>query len=445
MIGLLSMVDDLSSPPPGAGLADGGRILLLGDTWAGLAGSRWATHTGQARLGTLPPCDLEAHTRVAGLVRDLVAERAVLGAHDVAEGGLALALAEMAVRSGVGFQVARVHTEAELWSESGGRAVVCVAADRAREAIGRAEAAGVPVTQLGLAAGDRLSVKDLLDVGLARAPPPGATASPPPSAPPSPTTSEARRRAFADPASAAVTPRPPSGPVAQAVWLVKATHWPWLRKGTPAASVKDCQPPFLHWSFDVGVVAGVPAVARVPEDVGDHLLAGHAGVEVVDGADLGGAPLVGEQRAAVEAAVGVGGALGGQGVVVRLDLGHDRGPGGDGGVEERAAERERGGRVGGEHRTAQRLEVPERGHQHLRVGAGGEQGVHAGAELGRERGRRRGAEADVAAAEQDRDVVGLGGGDRGGLARPGWPWAPGDRGVETARCQPEPGSRSLGR
>ncbi|MCB1015392.1 MAG: phosphoribosylformylglycinamidine synthase subunit PurL [Acidimicrobiales bacterium] len=169
VIGLLGMVDDLSSPPPGAGLADGGRILLLGDTWAGLAGSRWATHTGQARLGTLPPCDLEAHTRVAGLVRDLVAERAVLGAHDVAEGGLALALAEMAVRSGVGFQVARVHTEAELWSESGGRAVVCVAADRAREAIGRAEAAGVPVTQLGLAAGDRLSVKDLLDVGLAEA------------------------------------------------------------------------------------------------------------------------------------------------------------------------------------------------------------------------------------------------------------------------------------
>ena len=169
VIGLLGMVDDLSSPPPGAGLVDGGRILLLGDTWPGLAGSRWATHTGKARLGTLPPCDLEAHTRVANLVRDLVVERAVLGAHDVAEGGLAVALAEMAVRSGVGFSVARIHDEAELWSESGGRAIVCVAADRAREVIDRAEAAGVAVTQLGLAAGDRLAVKDLLDVSLADA------------------------------------------------------------------------------------------------------------------------------------------------------------------------------------------------------------------------------------------------------------------------------------
>ena len=35
--------------------------------------------------------------------------------------------------------------------------------------ISRAESAGVPVAQLGLAAGDRLSVKDLLDVGLADA------------------------------------------------------------------------------------------------------------------------------------------------------------------------------------------------------------------------------------------------------------------------------------
>ena len=169
VIGLLGMVDDLSMPPPGVGLVDGGRILLLGDTWPGLAGSRWAAHTGQARTGTLPPLDLAAHTVVATAVRDLVNSGAVLGVHDVAEGGLVVALAEMAVRSGVGFQVARVHDEAELWSESAGRVVVCVAADRAREVITACEERGVPVTQLGLAAGDRLRVKDLLDVALADA------------------------------------------------------------------------------------------------------------------------------------------------------------------------------------------------------------------------------------------------------------------------------------
>jgi phosphoribosylformylglycinamidine synthase len=169
VIGLLGMVDDLTAPPPGAGLAEGGRILLLGETWPGLAGSRWATQTGQPRRGTLPPADLAAVTKVANLVRDLVTGGDVLGAHDVAEGGLAVALAEMAVRSGVGFQVARIHDEAELWSESAGRVVVCVAADKARDVISRAEAAGVPVAQLGLAAGDRLSVKDLLDLGLADA------------------------------------------------------------------------------------------------------------------------------------------------------------------------------------------------------------------------------------------------------------------------------------
>lgn len=169
VIGLLGMVDDLSTPPPGPVLVDGGRILLVGATWPGLAGSRWADHTGQARRGALPPLDLAAVSAVATAVRDLVNQGDVLGVHDVAEGGLAVALAEMAVRAGVGFQAARIHDEAELWSESAGRAVLCVAADRARDVITFCEDRGVPVAQLGLAAGDRLKVKDLLDVGLANA------------------------------------------------------------------------------------------------------------------------------------------------------------------------------------------------------------------------------------------------------------------------------------
>jgi phosphoribosylformylglycinamidine synthase len=169
VIGLLGMVDDLTAAPPGPGLVDGGRILLLGETVPELAGSRWAAHTGQARRGALPALELAAHTAVANAVRELVNQGDVLGVHDIAEGGLALALGEMAVRSGVGFQVARIHDEAELWSESAGRVLLCVAADRARDIITACEDRGVPVAQLGLASGDRLKVKDLLDIGLEEA------------------------------------------------------------------------------------------------------------------------------------------------------------------------------------------------------------------------------------------------------------------------------------
>ena len=57
--------------------------------------------------GLLPAVDLEAVAAVAAVVRELVAAGLVLGAHDVSRGGVATALAEMAVRSGVRAAVRR--------------------------------------------------------------------------------------------------------------------------------------------------------------------------------------------------------------------------------------------------------------------------------------------------------------------------------------------------
>lgn len=169
VVGLLGMVDDLAVAPPGATLVEGGRLLLLGAEDGSLAGSRWAAEHGGARTGTLAPLDGPAVTAVAGLVRSLVADQQLLGVHDVAEGGIGVALAEMAVRSGVGVKAARIPDHRHLFSEAPGRVVVCVAAHTTNEVQQRAEQAGVPVTQLGLAAGDRISVKDLVDVSLAAA------------------------------------------------------------------------------------------------------------------------------------------------------------------------------------------------------------------------------------------------------------------------------------
>ena len=66
-------------------------------------------------------------------------------------------------------RVARVADHAELFSEAPSRVVVCVAADDLAPVERAAEAAGVTATRLGVATGDRLVVKDLLDVGLADA------------------------------------------------------------------------------------------------------------------------------------------------------------------------------------------------------------------------------------------------------------------------------------
>ena len=158
---MLGLVDRLDRRPPGVRLVDGDRVLLLGDDLTGaepsLAGSAVAWRSGD-QGGALPPLDLAQHTKVADLVRTLVADGVPSGVHDVATGGLGGALVEMAVRSGVGVSVSGVPSTAHLFSEAPSRVLVCVPAESVGSVLTRAEAAGVEVVELGSAGGDRLTI-----------------------------------------------------------------------------------------------------------------------------------------------------------------------------------------------------------------------------------------------------------------------------------------------
>mgnify|MGYP001163762793 FL=1 len=165
VIGLLGMVDRLDRRPPGATLVDGHRLLLLGPEADGLGGSRWGASHG-APGGRLPDLDLAVVADVAELVRGLVSDGLVDGVHDVSSGGLGVALAEMAARSGVGVHVARVPDHRALFGEAPGRIVIVVHPDWLVEVFARAEAAGVETSRIGLATGDRFTVKGLVDIGV---------------------------------------------------------------------------------------------------------------------------------------------------------------------------------------------------------------------------------------------------------------------------------------
>jgi len=166
IVGVLGLVDRLDRPPPGVGWREGDRIMVLGPSDVSLAGSRWAFERG-ARGGSLAPVDLALHERVATLVRRLVDEGTLHGVHDVSDGGLAVALAEMAVRSGIGFNVARIADHRALFGEGPSRVIVAVSGDRLVDVEQAAAQADVSVTRLGVATGDRLRIKDLIDVSLA--------------------------------------------------------------------------------------------------------------------------------------------------------------------------------------------------------------------------------------------------------------------------------------
>src|SRR5262249_5248220 len=144
--------------PPGVALVDGASLLLLGGGGdLALGGARGAVERagGARRGGPLPALDLALHARVGSLVAGVVGGGLVVGVHDVADGGLAVALAEMAVTSSVGFRVS-VRGAGDLWSEAPSRVVVCTTEPSTVSA--RAQAAGVAVRALGQAGGDRLVV-----------------------------------------------------------------------------------------------------------------------------------------------------------------------------------------------------------------------------------------------------------------------------------------------
>jgi phosphoribosylformylglycinamidine synthase len=169
VIGLLGVVDRLDRRPPGVTMGDGDVLVLLGDDLAdpspSLAGSAVAWAAGD-KGGSLPSFDGPAHTRVADLVRSLVIDGALSGVHDASSGGIGVALAELACRSGLGLHVDRSLSAAQLFAESPGRVVAVVAAADADALVARSGEAGVAAVRLGVAGGDRFQVDGLVDLPL---------------------------------------------------------------------------------------------------------------------------------------------------------------------------------------------------------------------------------------------------------------------------------------
>ncbi|PZO80451.1 MAG: phosphoribosylformylglycinamidine synthase subunit PurL [Mesorhizobium amorphae] len=109
--------------------------------------------------GAPPPVDLEHERRVGDFVRNLIRSGGAHAVHDVSDGGLAVALAEMAMASGIGATVETLPGGAPiavLFGEDQGRYLVCVSdADAALRA---AQDAGVPALALGRTGGTALQL-----------------------------------------------------------------------------------------------------------------------------------------------------------------------------------------------------------------------------------------------------------------------------------------------
>ena len=171
VIGTLGLVEHLVERPPSVGWSEGETVLLLGADDAGLlGGSQLAVDYLNNRDGRLFDLDLAEFATTAALVAGMVAEHAagrpgLLGSvHDVGSGGMAVALAEMAIAGDVGATVSTGVSTAGLFSERPGRFLVTSTDPEAVAA--QAEIAGVPCRVLGHTGGDSLVLVGQLDLAV---------------------------------------------------------------------------------------------------------------------------------------------------------------------------------------------------------------------------------------------------------------------------------------
>jgi phosphoribosylformylglycinamidine synthase len=161
MVGVVDDLDHLTTP---ALQAPGDLLIVLGATPVTLGAGEYAAMRAGRELGPVPPLDLAAEARVLDLVREGIRAGWVRAAHDVSDGGLAVALAEMCIAGELGAELAWEapgRADLALFGEGGGRIVMAIPADARARVERRAAELDVAAAVLGA-----VSAVDALEITL---------------------------------------------------------------------------------------------------------------------------------------------------------------------------------------------------------------------------------------------------------------------------------------
>lgn len=167
-IGGVGLVEDRTKTARTDNLAEGDVLILVGGDGTHLGASIFLREIHGREEGRAPEVDLEAEKRNGDFVRGLIRAGTVRTCHDLSDGGLAVALAELAIASKIGVAIEPVGAEphAKLFGEDQGRYVIAVKRETAATVLSQAEAAGVPALEIGGVGGHSFVVEGLLQVDL---------------------------------------------------------------------------------------------------------------------------------------------------------------------------------------------------------------------------------------------------------------------------------------
>ncbi|TNE61253.1 MAG: phosphoribosylformylglycinamidine synthase subunit PurL [Alphaproteobacteria bacterium] len=141
----------------------GDMILMIGETKNELGASLYQKEILGEDKGLPPLVDLMVERRNGDFVRALIENGQVTTCHDLSDGGLIAALADMAIAGGMGASISvgdELPLHVQLFSETQARYLIAVDAELATTIRQEARDAGIPVTMLGTTGGERLRVND---------------------------------------------------------------------------------------------------------------------------------------------------------------------------------------------------------------------------------------------------------------------------------------------
>src|SRR5688500_12257858 len=182
VVGVVGLIENADTCVRRTFRAAGDAVILLGAGRDELGGSEYLNLLHGLTRGVPPTLDLKQEAALQRVLVDGASTGLILSAHDCAEGGLAVTLAECCFDTMLGVEVTLAAVSsatpaftdiATLFGESASRAVVSTAAERAPALLSLAAAAGVPAAQIGTVGGDRIRIsvdgRGVIDEPLAEA------------------------------------------------------------------------------------------------------------------------------------------------------------------------------------------------------------------------------------------------------------------------------------
>ncbi|HEY8449620.1 MAG TPA: AIR synthase related protein, partial [Bacillota bacterium] len=164
VIGMVGVIDDVATALRSGWRAEGDRIVLLGPLAGSLAGSEYLRWIHRRVAGRPPAVDLELERRLIELLLAAHARGWLRSAHDLADGGLAVALAECCLAAagaglGAGVQLpSSARSDELLFGEAPSRVIVSVAPDHVEDLLALAAQWSVPACSIGVVGGTRLDI-----------------------------------------------------------------------------------------------------------------------------------------------------------------------------------------------------------------------------------------------------------------------------------------------